>query len=78
MRLLLLIFLAACSPHHSERDKYSLPPELQNCKVFLISDGAKDLYVMKCPNEQTTTAWTVRCGKNCLKTEHTILVHSND
>jgi hypothetical protein len=71
MKYLLIIFLAtACSPYHKPQTEYSLPPELANCKIFLISDGTKDLYIVKCPNADTTTSWTRNCGKNCITTEH--------
>jgi hypothetical protein len=79
MRYLPIIFLAiACSPQHKELPEYSLPSELKDCKVFSIRDGglgAKELYVVKCPNATTTTSWTRTCGKNCTTTEHLTLVH---
>ena len=68
--LFLIIFLAACSPYHKEKKEYSLPPELKDCKVFVVSDGFKNLYIMKCANEQPTVSWVVSCGKNCYTTVH--------
>jgi hypothetical protein len=71
MKYLPIIFLAiACSPYHKPRVGYSVPPELSDCKIFTISDGWKELYVVKCPNADTTTSWTRSCGKNCTTTEH--------
>lgn len=76
MKYLLLIFLGmACSPYYKPRPDYKMPPELKDCKVFLIGDGNKDLFVVKCPNGDTTTAWVRNCGKNCTTTEHVTLVH---
>jgi hypothetical protein len=78
MRYLPILFLAlACSPKHEEMPDYSLPPELKDCKVFMISDGGpnrKELYVVKCPNAVTTTSWTAECGDSCTTTEHLTLV----
>ena len=58
MKYLLIIFFAiACSPYHKPKTGYSVPPELQDCKIFVISDGIQDLYVVKCPNSNTTTEY---------------------
>jgi len=65
-----LILLAACSPYHKEKKEYSLPPELKDCKVFIVSDGFKELYVMRCANEQPAVSWDVSCGENCFTTVH--------
>lgn len=76
MKYLFLIFLTiACSPYNKTQKDYSLPPELSDCKVFIISDGLKDLFVVKCPNADTTTSWTRNCGKGCTRTEHATVVH---
>jgi hypothetical protein len=76
MKYLFIFFLAiSCSPYNRTKTKYSLPLELEDCRIFLISDGAKDLYVVKCPNADTTTSWTRSCGKNCETTEHVTLVY---
>jgi hypothetical protein len=73
--LFLIFFIIACSPYHKTKPDYSLPDDLKDCKVFLISDGSKELYVMKCPNASTTTSWTYSCGKNCIKTEYATVVY---
>jgi hypothetical protein len=71
MKYLLIIFLTiACSPYHKPKKEYSLPPELSDCKIFLISDGIQDLYVVKCPNADTTTSRRRSCGKKCITTDH--------
>lgn len=75
MRYILLLFLSlACAPSHKVEEDYSLPPELIDCKVYTISDGWKELYVVKCPNEQPTTNWDRSCGKNCKTTEHVRII----
>lgn len=75
MKYILLIFLSiACSPSYKHMPDFALPPELQECKVFNISDGNKDLYVVRCPNSEVTTSWTRSCGKGCIRTEHVTVV----
>lgn len=74
---LLFLALACAGPKHEELPDYSLPPELKDCKVFVIRDGglnSKELYVVRCPNTMTTTSWTRHCGKSCSTTEHVTLV----
>lgn len=73
--LVLIFFIFSCSPYYKSKPDYSLPPELDGCKVFLISDGSKDLYVIKCPNEQPTVSWERSCGKQCITTEHLKVVY---
>jgi|688.fasta_scaffold949377_2 hypothetical protein len=73
MKYLIIFLMVSCSPHHTPQTKYSLPSELKDCKIFLISDGVKELYVVKCPNADTTTSWTRSCGKNCTTTEHAMV-----
>ena len=77
MKYLLLIFLVACSPSPYSKHKqgYSMPPEMEGCKVYNISDGSEDLFVVLCPNATTSTSWSENCGKNCYKTTHVNLVH---
>ena len=74
MKYLALILVAiACSPKHKEIPDYLMPPELKDCKVFMISDGGingKELYVVHCPKAITTTSWDRSCGKTCTTTEH--------
>lgn len=71
MKYLLIIFLViSCSPYNRTKTKYSLPPELADCKIFVISDGNQELYVVKCPNADTTTSRRRSCGKNCWTKDH--------
>lgn len=75
MRYLPLLFLAiACSKGYKPQPDYPMPPEMNGCKVYTITDGSKELYVVHCPNAMTTTSWTRSCGKNCTTTEHVTLV----
>lgn len=75
--LILFLLTIACAPNHKEKKDYSLPAELADCKVFWISDGWKDLYVLRCPNSSTTTSWSESCGKNCY-TQKNVQVIEND
>jgi hypothetical protein len=71
MKYVLLIFLnIACSPSYEHKPNYAFPPELEDCKVFTISDGSKLLYVVRCPNSEVTTSWNRSCGNKCATTEH--------
>lgn len=63
----LCVFLTGCEPTHYEDadSSYKLPPEMSDCKVFkLISESDRNLYVIRCPT-QTTTSETHSCGKRC-------------
>ena len=69
----LLLVLVSCSPSSQEKPNYSMPPELEGCKVFTISDGgmtSPNLYVVKCPNQQPTTSFMRSCGNGCTKREY--------
>lgn len=72
--LMLLILTIGCVspqlPDHEETTKsYSLPIELQDCKVFeLDSPDRKNLYVVHCPSSVTTTVWNYRRGKKHTRT----------
>lgn len=69
MRFLILLLVAACAAKHEPATGFSLPPELQNCKIFKVSDGWEWLYITVCPSNNTSTSWTRSCGKNCITTE---------
>jgi hypothetical protein len=56
------IVLAGCDPTYREPANFSVvPPELSDCKVYWISNGYEGLYVVRCPNSQTSATW--RSGK---------------
>ena len=62
---LVVIFLAGCNPSYEDKNaSYSLPPEMQDCKVYKLNGDAisTDIVVVRCPNSQTTTSY--RYGKN--------------
>lgn len=75
MVLCIILALYSCAPYHEPRTEYALPPEMKDCKVHLISDGNKELYVVVCPSSITSTNWTSSCGKNCTQTNSTTVVH---
>jgi hypothetical protein len=72
--LLAVMLGYGCSPYSKQKTEYPLPPELKDCKIYNISDGNADLYVVVCPNATTSTSWSESCGKNCTKTTHVNLV----
>tara|TARA_B100000073_G_C23723299_1_gene568386 strand:- start:1881 stop:2111 length:231 start_codon:yes stop_codon:yes gene_type:complete len=61
--ILTVLFLSACTPSHKNKTQsFSLPPELADCKVFMLSnDIGSSIYVTRCPNSTTNTSTT---GKN--------------
>lgn len=59
-----VVLLVACSPSVKTADPtggLQLPPELQDCKFFRLSDGIAVLNVARCPNSTTSVVTT---GKN--------------
>jgi hypothetical protein len=74
MKYLFLLFLFACKqPTPSSEnlsEHYDLSDKLKGCSVHELKSPTKlDLYVILCPNAETTTVWTRSCGKNCRTTE---------
>jgi hypothetical protein len=69
MKFLILLLVAACAPSHEPKTEFSLPPELQDCKIFIVSDGWKAIYITRCPNSSTSTSWIHSCGKRCTTME---------
>lgn len=63
MRYFLLLFFVSCSysgTYEEVTDVYTMPPELEGCKVFVLSSGGrccqKVLHVLKCPKEHPIIA----------------------
>jgi hypothetical protein len=56
-----------------------MPPELEGCKVFRISDGGPSptvLHIVKCNNTQPVVSWNRSCGKTCTTTEYVQLIEN--
>jgi hypothetical protein len=71
MKYLFLIFsIISCSPYYKPKTDYKLPPELDDCKIFEISDGSKALYVVRCSRDDVAVSWDRSCGKNCTTREY--------
>ncbi len=73
--LCIILALHGCCPYSKQMHEYKMPPEMEGCKVYAISDGSKDLFVVVCPNTPTSSTWIENCGKNCYKTTHVNLVY---
>jgi hypothetical protein len=60
---LTLATLAACTPESKEiTSSFVLPEGLKDCKAYVLKDGnIKILYVVRCPNSQTST---IKTGKH--------------
>ena len=75
MKYLPILFLAiACSKGYKPQPDYPMPPEMRGCKVYTITDGSKELFVVHCPNANTSVSWERTCGKNCHTTEHVTMI----
>lgn len=63
--VLLALILCGCDPSGSEiTHTYSVMPEgLKDCKIYTISNGGREVTVVRCPNSSTSTQYTVRRGK---------------
>lgn len=60
-----VVFLSGCNPSYEDKNaSYSLPPEMQDCKVYKLNGDAisTDIVVVRYPNSQTTTSYNY--GKN--------------
>lgn len=58
-RLILIVIaiaLCGCEPHAEQKTFSAMPPELNDCKVYSIYDGAQFYTVFRCPNSTTTTS----------------------
>lgn len=74
MKYIPLLFLSlACSKGYKPQPDYPMPPEMKDCKVFTITDGSKELYVVHCPKATTSVSWKRTCGDKCITTEHVMV-----
>lgn len=64
--LFLILTLSACSKETTNiSEKYQLPNELSDCKIYrMIAEGGSSLTLVRCPNSSTTTDYTERSGKS--------------
>ena len=75
----LSITLAGCSPSGTQSVDHNQVmeniPELKGCKTFKVSDGYKDLWIVRCPASETVSVTEIHnCGKNCTTTQYTATV----
>jgi hypothetical protein len=56
----LAVLAAGCEPSVST-PHFPLPPELQDCNLFDLSDGNTSITIARCPNSTTST--TYQSGK---------------
>jgi hypothetical protein len=52
-----MLSILGCEPGYAPATGYSvIPPELQDCSMYIIkSSGGNQITVMRCPNSTTTT-----------------------
>lgn len=61
--LLPIMLLSACANTQDTTFRYDLPPELSDCKSYLVAPKEKssmvpELYVIRCPNSSTATTYS--------------------
>lgn len=55
---LLAVGIAACGDAgYKPLNGFVLPQELSDCKIFLISDGNREINVVRCPHSDTALAY---------------------
>ncbi len=79
MMVVVIVLLTGCQPSAGTSQghdgmMYQIP-ELAGCKTFKVSDGYKDLWIVRCPSMETTSVHESHsCGKNCTSTTDTVVV----
>lgn len=73
--VIMALCLAACNPAPPVEKPYPLPDAMKHCKVYKLYDGEKEIRVVYCPKVPTITSYTESCGKNCVRTVTTSVVH---
>lgn len=62
---LLTLSLSACEKTTRQiNGSYLLTEGLEDCKIYELSGGSGTLYVVRCPNSQTSTTWNRQQGKS--------------
>ena len=51
------VVLAGCSPNYNSLSMPVLPDELKDCKFYIVTDGIRELRVVRCPNSATSTTY---------------------
>ena len=51
------VVLAGCSPNYNSLSMPVLPDELKDCKFYIVTDGIRELRVVRCPNSTTSTTY---------------------
>jgi hypothetical protein len=53
----IVILITGCTPsYESADDDLKLPPEMSDCRSFLLKDSSgSHIYAIRCPNSTTTT-----------------------
>ena len=67
--VMIALFVIGCNDSATELHFSVMPPELSECKIYLLYRNGFSFTIARCPNSTTTT--TYRSGKN---TTSTILV----
>lgn len=66
--VIMILLLCACNKRitHEKTREYDLPEGLKDCRLYYVAakDEGDSLNVIRCPDSQTTTNWTVLHGKS--------------
>lgn len=53
-----LLLLVGCEKNYTDRtNRYALPPDLNDCKIYNLSNGLSDLKVVRCLNSSTSATY---------------------
>lgn len=53
--ILAVLFLSSCSKQTAEvSSDFTLPKDLENCKLYIMTNGLTAIYVVKCPGVTST------------------------
>lgn len=54
----LMLALTGCSPSYTDKSSTFLMPEgMKDCKVYKLEGSDKTLYVVRCPQSETSTTF---------------------
>lgn len=73
--VILTLILTACSKETKNiSERYQLPKELSDCKVYSMrAEGGFNITLVRCPNSSTTTSYTRSSGKSSSRYSNTVV-----
>lgn len=73
--VILALMLNACSKETKNiSERYQLPEELRDCKVYRMrAEGGNVITLVRCPNSSTTTSYTRSNSKSSSRYSNTVV-----